>query len=357
MAIVGLYHTLLARVCAQLPQERITRLRTLAWLMSGLVYSRSVHLSAMANHLPGLSKKLSKVKRLERWLDNGGVRVRRWYAPVAQDLLRRVSQSQGGIRLVLDGTKVSQHHQLLMVAVLYRRRALPIAWTWLRSGKGHSSGAVQQALMTYVYQLVPTAVTVMVMGDSEFTPVQSLLQAWGWSYALRQKGSYLVRTQPDAPWQRCDTLVQHPGECRWFTEVQLTHKHQLTCNFLAYWQPGEKVPWLLATDLPTPTATIQHYRRRMWIEEMFGDFKAHGFDLEASYLRHFLRLSRLTLAVALLYVALFAFGLKTIKAGDRHLVDRHDRRDLSIFRIGLDMLYWRLGNALPCHIPTCPSLT
>ena len=148
MAIVGLYNTLLARVCAQMPKERITRLRTLAWLMSGLVYSRSVHLSAIANQLPGLSKKLSKVKRLERWLDNGSVRVRRWYGPVARELLARAGRSQGGIRLVLDGTKVSQHHQLLMVALIYRRRALPIAWTWLRCGKGHSSGGVQQALMT-----------------------------------------------------------------------------------------------------------------------------------------------------------------------------------------------------------------
>jgi hypothetical protein len=40
----------------------------------------------------------------------------------------------------------------------------------------------------------------------------------------------------------------------------------------------------------------------MWIEEMFADFKGHGFDLESTQLRHFERLSRLTLAVAMLYV-------------------------------------------------------
>jgi hypothetical protein len=38
----------------------------------------------------------------------------------------------------------------------------------------------------------------------------------------------------------------------------------------------------------------------MWIEEMFADFKGHGFDLESTQLRHFERLSRLTLAVAML---------------------------------------------------------
>jgi len=37
----------------------------------------------------------------------------------------------------------------------------------------------------------------------------------------------------------------------------------------------------------------------MWVEAMFGDLKKPGFDLESTMLRHFLRLSRLTLAVVL----------------------------------------------------------
>ena len=68
---------------------------------------------------------------------------------------------------------------------------------------------------------------------------------------------------------------------------------------------------------------------------MFGDFKKHGFDLENTMLRHFLRLSRLTLAVALLYVWLISIGGRVVRDGLRHWVDRVDRRDLSIFQIGL----------------------
>jgi hypothetical protein len=72
----------------------------------------------------------------------------------------------------------------------------------------------------------------------------------------------------------------------------------------------------------------------MWIEEMFGDFKKHGFDLESTMLRNAPRLSRLTLAVAFLYVWLLSIGSRTIRSGLRHLVDRKDRRDLSLFQIG-----------------------
>ena len=84
---------------------------------------------------------------------------------------------------------------------------------------------------------------------------------------------------------------------------------------------------------------------------MFGDFKKHGFSLESTMLRHFLRLSRLTLAVVLLYVWLVSVGDRTIRNGLRHLVDRVDRRDLCIFQIGLRWIERRLTNALPFSIP------
>ena len=58
----------------------------------------------------------------------------------------------------------------------------------------------------------------------------------------------------------------------------------------------------------------------MWIEDMFGDMNKHGFNLEQTMLRHFQRLSRLTLAVAILYVWLVSVGTRTIRSGLRHLV-------------------------------------
>ena len=33
------------------------------------------------------------------------------------------------------------------------------------------------------------------------------------------------------------------------------------------------------------TALLKIYRKRMWVEEMYGDMKGHGFDLEATHLQ------------------------------------------------------------------------
>ena len=91
----------------------------------------------------------------------------------------------------------------------------------------------------------------------------------------------------------------------------------------------------------------------MWAGEMFGDFKKHGFDLERTMLRHFDRLSRLTLGVVLLYVWLISIGTRTVRDGLRNLVDRTDRRDLSIFQIGMRFIERCVTNAFSFRILLC----
>ena len=150
MSANRLYHTWFEQIRQLLPDERITRVRNFVWLLVGIYESKSVHLSDVASKIPGRAKELSIVRRLSRFLANPAVRVREWYAPVARNLLQAMAQSVGEIRLIADGTKVGFNHQLLIVAIAYRRRALPIAWTWIRCAKGHSSAHKQLALSSYV---------------------------------------------------------------------------------------------------------------------------------------------------------------------------------------------------------------
>ena len=335
-----LYNTLMQLVDQLLHQERITRKRGLAWLMTCMYQGRSPHASRIGNKIPGPAKKLSKGERLRRWLDNKAIRVRQWYEPLARQLVAQASQHEQPLRLLVDGTRIGSGHQLLMVAIAYRRRSLPLAWTWVRYVRGHSSSRQQMALLSYVHSLIPTGVTVQIAGDSEFGAVDvlQLLDEWNWQYVMRQKGKHLVRLASNNNWQRFDSLVIKSEKRCFHLSAQLTKMHAFQTHLAGIWRRGEKEPWLLATNIPDFSRAVSLYTRRMWIEEMFGDFKDNGFDLEKTRLRHFLRLSRLTMAVSFLYVWIIAFGSKTIKRGKRHLVDRTNRRDLSLFRIGFDML-------------------
>lgn len=363
-------HRSLRDLLAQLrPAERKTRLRNFSWLLVGLFLSRSVHLSKIANKIPTTRATLpSVVRRLGRLLDNAAIRPREWHEPLARRLLECQARSLGGeIRLIVDGSKVGFKHRLLIVTLAYRKRALPIAWSWVRSEKGHSSSGKQRArqilVLGYLRRLMPHEPTrVVVVGDSEFGAVQTLeqLEKWGWYYVIRQKSSHLARCsgRRGHQWRPLGELIERRGEKTWLEGALLSRLHAHRTNLLLYWKVGEKEPWLLATNLPTPRVALLAYKRRMWIEEMFADFKGHGFDLESTRLRHFGRLSRLTLAVAMLYVWLVENGARVIKRGQRRMVDRSDRRDYSVFRLGCNMLDRCLAQVkepftrlLPCSLP------
>ena len=358
MPINESYRTWIQRICELRPGQRITQVRNFVWLVVGIYHSRSVQLSQIAGKVLGPAKNLSTVRRLSRFLDNPAIQVREWYEPIARQWLEAQFGWIGEIRLLVDGTKVGFGHQLLIVSLAYRRRAIPIAWTWVKHVRGHSTGRQQLALLQYVKGLLPRKSVVFVVGDSEFGSIFVLRQLgqWHWFYVLRQKGNTCIWNNQQANWQKLSNFVHEEGQSVWLPNAYLTKQNSYLISVLVHWAKGEKEPWCLATNLPDQTLTLRYYRRRMWIEEMFGDMKGHGFDLESTMLRHFSRLSRLTLVVAFLYVWLLSSGGKFIRAGLRHLVDRKDRRDLSLFQIGLRILERKLLNVLPVSPALCAYL-
>lgn len=337
MSAHHLYGTWLGQIRELLPNERVTRVRNVAWMVVGLFLTQSAHLSGIARRLPLAPKLLSTTARFRRFLNNGAFRVRPWYRPLATQLLARAGLC-GTIRLIVDGSKISAGHQLLIATLAYRKRALPIAWTWVRTARGHSTARKQLALLEYVHSLLPTDAQVLLVGDCEFgsVPVAQCVAAWGWDYVLRKKSDTQVCISRSAfIWRDFGTLVTQRDTVTWYEHTIVTIKHLYHASLLAYWGTGEKEPWLLITNLANPRVALKAYRCRMWIEEMFGDWKGHGVDIATTHLRHFARLSRLVFLVAVLYLWLVARGAQTIKSGARRLVDRPHRRDLSIFRIGL----------------------
>ncbi len=344
-AIPELYRNFHQYLMQRIPDECDSRLANLILMMMGIFQAGSVQLNLVARKTPVRAKKLSIVRRFRRWLTNEAVRVRPWYKPYAAEVLYAASRA-GTVHLILDATKVASRHRLLMVSVAYQRRSLPIAWVWDRGAQGRTTTAKQIKLLDYVRcNLIPADCQVSLVGDCEFgNPLLiEYVQFWGWDYTLRVSGQFLFMPKGTSAWQRLDAYSLKRGDKVWFGNVVLTQASAYPTNLVLYWDPKEKEPWFLATNQPGPHAALRLYRRRMWIEEMFGDMKGHGFDLESSHLRHFLRLSRLTLVACLLYLWLIAIAEQVVTTGQTGEIDRTDRRDLSIFRLGWDFIERRLA--------------
>lgn len=350
IAIPRLYSILLERVLPLVGSWCDSQMTNLILLMMGMYKGRSVHLTRIASKVPSRARKLSTAERLRRFLSNEAIQVREVYDPIAQELLKRAAAS-GKIRLVIDSSKIGFGHQLMMVTLCYRRRTLPLVWTWIPYKKGHSQTSTQLALLREVRAWLDTSVQVILLGDSEFgrTLLLEELDFWGWQYVLRQSGHNLVWLKGEHGWRALDSLAKRGGPVGWYPQSVLTRDSAYPTHLIILWKSTFKEPWLLATNIKCPALALRVYGRRMWIEEMFGDMKDNGFDLEATHLRAVERLNRMTLAVCLLFVWFVALGVAITQLGLAALIDRADRRDLSFFRRGFDWLdrCLELGDPLP----------
>ena len=244
MPINNLYHTWNMRIQQLQPTERKTRIQNFAWLIVGIHQSRSVYLSRIAGKVPGKAKLLSHVQRFSRLLANPAIDVRTWYEPIARSWLETQARHLQQIRLIIDGTKVGFTHQLLIVSLAYRKRAIPIAWKWVKHIKGHSTSEAQLALLEYVRSLLPTGIAILLVGDSEFGAVDVLqrVERWHWDYVLRQKGRTHICLYGQTEWRDFESWAEKPGRSVWLGRGWLTQTKIHPVNLLVHWKVGEEEP-------------------------------------------------------------------------------------------------------------------
>lgn len=332
-----LYHKMKRQLCQWLPSERKTRIENMTLLMTGLYLSGEVHLSKIVRKWPLPGKQPSLTNRLWRFLNNPLLAVWPWYRPVVVEILSRVPARP--LYLIVDSTKVGFDYRLVTIGLTFKKRTLPLIWHVRRGRKGHTTVAEQVEMFKQLYPLMPTDSEIWVIADTEFQGVELLswLRRQGWHFVIRQQGKNKVAWAGQTG-IKINALDLQEGQTQMIGWVRLTTKHDVGWFWLMlHWKNGEEEPWYLVCDrCLDPQALLRIYRKRMWVEEMYGDMKGHGFNLETTHLKNAQRIARLFLAVSIVFVWLISLGSWVVKRGYRHFVDHRSRRDKSYFRIGWD---------------------
>lgn len=330
--------------------ERITTINNLCLLMTGIFLSHTVHLSEIADELPVGGTSDSLVQRIRRFLKNDKIDDEVMYSPIVRGIIQSAS-SGGRIRLIVDLTTLYGDLKLLTASVAYRRRAVPLIWKVINKA-GATDAVTQIKFFEHLVPLIPKGVEVVLAGDGEFRSTQFIgwLYTKGWHYRLRVAKDTYIRDKYGEEVQLQDLRLRK-GETLFLQGIFITKDDPTgPVNLAMTWKEGEDEPWYIVTDQPANWGTLTDYKVRMWIEEMHGDLKGNGLHLDQTHLRDPFRISRLFLAVSILYVWLMHTGLWVIKRGWRFQVDRNHRRDLSIFHIGYRWLIRQLAQALPLHV-------
>jgi hypothetical protein len=321
------------------PSGTVARhLSTLAALISGIVGSKSTQLPHIAAKVPNGTKPESRVKRFARWLDNAHVLEEVYFLPYAEVLLRHLALQT--VVLVMDGSGVGRGCTALMIHVVYKGRALPLAWRVRQAPKGHFPEELHIALVTLIRELIPAGTQVVLLGDGEFdgTRLQQTLQQAGWSYACR------TATSTVATWAgetfRLDALgaCLKPGRLIELKEVHYTREAYGPIMVLCCWAKGYHEPLYLVSNMATAEAACRLYEKRFRIETFFSDQKSRGFHIHKSHISDVQRLSRLLIATCLAYIWIVYLGSVCEKEQWRHIIHRRQRCDLSLFQLGLRFL-------------------
>jgi hypothetical protein len=174
-------------------------------------------------------------------------------------------------------------------------------------------------------------------------PLVALCQLQGWHDVLRLEGQPCCQPQPvgsaatgdatEAGWVRVDTLVavgqDWYGPVRWWKQTAPVSGALSAC-----WDPTAAPPWCCCSDRPAQPCRLQEYADRFAVEATFQDAKSRGWELEALPIAAGDRLNRLRLVLALTLWLALHYAASCLHHGQRPQLDRHDRRDKGLLRLG-----------------------
>jgi Transposase DDE domain len=309
-------------------------LKTLAWMMVGLIHSRSISLCAWAPYVMSRARfSQSTVRRFRRWLDNDKIEVHTLYGPLMQQAL--VGWVEKTLYLALDTSMLWNTYCMVRLSVIYRGRAVPLVWCVLEHGSATVAYEVYKELLDRAAPLLPFACKVVLLADRGFadTKLMGHLRRLGWHFRIRIKATFWLYRPGHA-----DLQVGHvslaPGQACYWHRVWLTAKHFGPVHLAVARPVGRAEYWYVISDEPTDVQTLEEYGLRFDIEENFLDDKSNGFQLESSLIRSARALERLCFVLAMSTLYLVSQGTAVVQQGKRRLVDPHWFRGDSYLKIG-----------------------
>ena len=270
----------------RLPSQGKTQRENLALLVATMLSERSANLMSLAAALPRPSERIDmRYQWIVRVLANPLIDCEAVMLPFAHEVLGQAQAEAGsgepGVDLILDQSRASERHQILMLALRWGERALPLAWR-VEETEGAIGFGVQKALLDTIAAWLPKGARVRLRGD-RFYGTPALIghcQSLGWDYRLRLKGN--LRLWIDGA--NAGPVERLARDTPYLTGVELTARRVRT-NVGFIQDAGHEEPWIVAMSETPGHLTTLDSARRWGIEPMFSDFKTRGFGLEDSQIR------------------------------------------------------------------------
>jgi hypothetical protein len=329
-----LYDTLVLVLCQPATWVDQRHLKTLAWMMVGLIHAGWIHLTAWAPYVVSRAQYAQSTgRRFRRWLDNDKIDALALYGPLIEQALGQWGEQT--LYVALDTSMWWKTSWLIRLSVIYRGRAVPLVWCVLHHGSAQLACKVYQDLLERASLLVPRRCTVILLAARGLadTELMAYLQRLGWHWRIRLKRSFWLY-RCGRPRCKVERRAVARGQACFWPQVSITEERYGPVQLAVArpWQGQEG--WYVLSDEPTDEQTFKEYGLRFAIAETLLDDKSNGFQLESSLLRSAAALTRLCLVLAVTTLSLVAQGTEVVNQGKRRWVDPHWFRGQSYWKIG-----------------------
>ncbi|WP_322707961.1 IS4 family transposase [Nostoc sp. DedQUE04] len=317
----------------------------LVWLLQN---QKQVRIERLAATLPLPIQQNSRRRHLQRFLTLNALSVVLLWFPIIEEMISKQIKAGSQVIVALDRTQWKENN-VLMVSVIYQKRAWPVFWCLLEKD-GSSNLQEQQKVLRPVIRLLKNY-KLVIIGDREFHSIElaQWLHRLNISFVFRQKQDTTFR-QKGRSFQPLNTIPIYPDIRQFYTNIKLTQKRGFgRLNLAVYWKrkyrgKQDKEPWYLLTNLPDLKSALIIYRQRFGIEAMFKDCKTGGYNLEGSKASPD-RLVRLIFLIALALTSAWLHGQRTKLQKQQFYICRQEEKNRtskrhSDFWIGLYGQNW-----------------
>ena len=294
-----------------LNKAQLITLSMLVWLLQN---QKQVRIERLAATLPLPIQQNSRRRHLQRFLTLNALSVVLLWFPIIEEIISRQIKAGSQVIIALDRTQWKENN-VLMVSVIYQKRAWPVYWCLLEKD-GSSNLEEQQKVLRPVIRLLKKY-KLVIIGDREFHSIElaQWLHKQNIGFVLRQKKDTTFREKRHS-FQPLSSIEIYPGVRSFYTNTKVTQKRGFgRFNLAVYWKrkyrgKQEKSAWYLLTNLPDLNTALKIYAQRFGIEAMFKDCKTGGYNLEASQANPD-RLVRIILLIALAMTSAWLSGQRT----------------------------------------------
>ena len=256
------------------------------------------------------SSEQSLLQRLREWCysskDKKGQKRRELdvstcFGPLLQWILAWWPADQPRLALALDATTLKKRFTVLVISVVYRGCAIPVAWKVVGAEQKGAWEPHWMKLLTMLADRVPAHWTVIVMSDRGLSApwLSAKIVSLGWHPFMRINKQGNFRPKGEGKFRSLSTAASEVGSA-WCGEVDCFSGElsRLQCTLLARWDEGYEEVWLIVTNLAPAQATAVWYGMRSWIEGGFKDTKRGGWGWHQTKMVDPERAERLWLAIA-----------------------------------------------------------